>query len=114
MSYTVDLRGAQLAIITPSGQPAEILFDFDTTDVSAYTWLGQIRADQTSTTPLAVFDFTFPTVYQVLASVSEVAVGALTAGAHYRYEIDQVSPTHRQMFYGLFLIVQDTARPVVP
>lgn len=103
---TLNLSGAQLTIISPIGQPLEVLFDFGKTDISSFTWLGQVRSDPLSDSPLTTFTFSNPTSTQLLATIAEdeLAVGA------YLYEIEQVAPTHRQMFYGRLTITQDIAR----
>lgn len=107
---TLDLRGARLPIISPSGQPIAVLFDFAPTDVSTWTWLGHVRSDPVSASPVAAFVFTNPVPTQLLATLNDAAVATLAPATSWFYEIDQVTPTHRQMFFGTLKIEQDTAR----
>lgn len=97
-------------LVSPSGQPVEVLFDFGTVDISTWEWLGQVRSDPQSTEPLASFTFTNPTATQLLAILDDAAIAALGPGASWRYEIEQTAPTHRQMFFGGLVLRQDVAR----
>lgn len=84
----LDLNGGQLDILVVAGRLAAFIVPTPS-DLSAYTWTGQIRSVETAGTLIGVFDFTL-TAEQASVSIAAVVTTLLPPRAN--YEITVAAP----------------------
>ncbi len=101
---TAKLSGTLLGVdlgndAVPYNQPYTITFEFDPTNVSAYTWLAHARLIVTSTSPDITFTVTSASSTSIVVSCTAAALIALGPDVTLYCSLNQVTPTARQMFY---------------
>lgn len=82
-------------------------------DISAATWLGQIRETQDASTVVAELTVApGAETNEALVQISAAASGALTKNGYWDLQMTLAGKT-RTLFYGLVKLMKDVSRPVI-